>query len=171
MLLAPAAGRPGNRRPTKRAAYARSSLPPDSGADALPRARRPRRVAAPLRPPRHEARRPGRGGTRGAETRVPDEGQGDPRSAGDPFQESLGSAVGHGGALVGLLQSMLDSRASKCAARVAGVRGGVRTVFEAAIGNVLVYTGSGTGGWEATSVNTLSRGDRVLGCVTGHFSQ
>jgi alanine-glyoxylate transaminase/serine-glyoxylate transaminase/serine-pyruvate transaminase len=35
---------------------------------------------------------------------------------------------------------------------------------------VAVYSGSGTGGWEAALVNTLSPGDRVLGCETGFFA-
>jgi alanine-glyoxylate transaminase / serine-glyoxylate transaminase / serine-pyruvate transaminase len=35
---------------------------------------------------------------------------------------------------------------------------------------VAIYTGSGTGGWEAALVNTLSPGDKVLGCETGFFA-
>ena len=37
-------------------------------------------------------------------------------------------------------------------------------------GNVLIFPSSGTGAWEAALVNTLSPGDRVLMCETGHFS-
>jgi alanine-glyoxylate transaminase/serine-glyoxylate transaminase/serine-pyruvate transaminase len=37
-------------------------------------------------------------------------------------------------------------------------------------GPVVVYPGSGTGGWEAALVNTLSPGDTVLAFETGHFA-
>src|SRR3954471_16027260 len=46
---------------------------------------------------------------------------------------------------------------------------GLRTVFQTK-GHVLIFPGSGTGAWEAALVNTLSPGDRVLACETGHFS-
>ena len=35
---------------------------------------------------------------------------------------------------------------------------------------VLIYPSSGSGAWEAALVNTLSPGDRVLMCETGHFA-
>ncbi len=35
---------------------------------------------------------------------------------------------------------------------------------------VIIYPASGTGAWEAALVNTLSPGDRVLMCETGHFA-
>lgn len=35
---------------------------------------------------------------------------------------------------------------------------------------VVIYPASGTGAWEAALVNTLSPGDTVLMCETGHFS-
>ncbi|MEO1457638.1 MAG: aminotransferase class V-fold PLP-dependent enzyme [Pseudomonadota bacterium] len=37
-------------------------------------------------------------------------------------------------------------------------------------GTVVIYPASGTGAWEAALVNTLSPGDRVLMCETGHFA-
>ncbi|MDE3136978.1 MAG: aminotransferase class V-fold PLP-dependent enzyme [Acidobacteriota bacterium] len=46
---------------------------------------------------------------------------------------------------------------------------GLSTVFQTKA-PVLIYPGSGSGGWEAAIVNTLSPGDRVLMCETGHFS-
>ncbi len=46
---------------------------------------------------------------------------------------------------------------------------GLRPVFRTQ-GDVVIYPSSGTGGWEAALVNTLSPGDRVLVCETGHFS-
>jgi alanine-glyoxylate transaminase/serine-glyoxylate transaminase/serine-pyruvate transaminase len=47
---------------------------------------------------------------------------------------------------------------------------GLKTLFRTAEGHVLLFPGSGTGGWECCIVNTLSPGDQVLGCVNGHFS-
>ncbi len=35
---------------------------------------------------------------------------------------------------------------------------------------VVIYPASGTGAWEAALVNTLSAGDKVLMCETGHFA-
>jgi alanine-glyoxylate transaminase/serine-glyoxylate transaminase/serine-pyruvate transaminase len=37
-------------------------------------------------------------------------------------------------------------------------------------GSVVIYPSSGTGAWEASLVNTLSPGDRVLMVETGHFA-
>jgi alanine-glyoxylate transaminase/serine-glyoxylate transaminase/serine-pyruvate transaminase len=53
---------------------------------------------------------------------------------------------------------------------VGEVLAGLRAVFQTERGQAIVFPGSGTGGWEATVVNTLSPGDRVLGVVNGHFS-
>ena len=49
------------------------------------------------------------------------------------------------------------------------VLSGLREVFRTR-GNVLIFPSSGTGAWEAALVNTLSPGDTVLMCETGHFS-
>jgi alanine-glyoxylate transaminase / serine-glyoxylate transaminase / serine-pyruvate transaminase len=46
---------------------------------------------------------------------------------------------------------------------------GMRSVFKTS-SPVFIYPASGTGGWEAAIVNTLSPGDRVLAFETGHFS-
>jgi alanine-glyoxylate transaminase/serine-glyoxylate transaminase/serine-pyruvate transaminase len=46
---------------------------------------------------------------------------------------------------------------------------GCRTIFKTT-GPVIIYPSSGTGAWEATIVNTLSPGDRVLMVETGHFA-
>jgi alanine-glyoxylate transaminase / serine-glyoxylate transaminase / serine-pyruvate transaminase len=45
----------------------------------------------------------------------------------------------------------------------------VRAVFKTER-PVIIYPSSGTGAWEAALVNTLSPGDRVLMCETGHFA-
>ncbi len=46
---------------------------------------------------------------------------------------------------------------------------GVRALFKTT-SPVIIYPASGTGGWEAALVNTLSPGDRVLMFETGHFA-
>ncbi|MCX7892702.1 MAG: aminotransferase class V-fold PLP-dependent enzyme [Burkholderiales bacterium] len=46
---------------------------------------------------------------------------------------------------------------------------GLREVFRTRQ-PVVIYPASGTGAWEAALVNTLSPGDRVLMCETGHFA-
>ncbi len=40
---------------------------------------------------------------------------------------------------------------------------GLKNVFQTTAGEIVLYPGSGTGAWEASLVNTLSPGDRVLG--------
>ena len=46
----------------------------------------------------------------------------------------------------------------------------LKKVFKTETGNVLVFPGSGTGGWEAALQNTLSFGDKVLVSSFGQFS-
>ncbi len=49
------------------------------------------------------------------------------------------------------------------------VLGGLKHVFKTKA-PVVIFPASGTGAWEAALVNTLSPGDRVLMCETGHFA-
>jgi alanine-glyoxylate transaminase/serine-glyoxylate transaminase/serine-pyruvate transaminase len=46
---------------------------------------------------------------------------------------------------------------------------GMKTVFQTS-DPVIIYTASGTGGWEAAFVNTLNMGDKVLASDTGQFA-
>ncbi len=46
----------------------------------------------------------------------------------------------------------------------------VKKVFQTTEGQVFVFPGSGTGGWESAISNTLNPGDRVLASVFGQFS-
>ncbi len=50
------------------------------------------------------------------------------------------------------------------------VLAGMKRVFKAPKGEVVIYPASGTGAWEAALVNTLSAGDLVLMAETGHFA-
>ncbi len=49
------------------------------------------------------------------------------------------------------------------------VLAGMKRVFKSG-GDVVIYPASGTGAWEAALANTLSPGDQVLMCETGHFA-
>ncbi len=46
----------------------------------------------------------------------------------------------------------------------------LKKVFRTETGHIIVFPGSGTGGWEAAIANTLSPGDKVLASVFGQFS-
>jgi alanine-glyoxylate transaminase/serine-glyoxylate transaminase/serine-pyruvate transaminase len=46
----------------------------------------------------------------------------------------------------------------------------VKKIFQTETGHVIVFPGSGTGGWESAIANTLSPGDKVLASVFGQFS-
>ncbi len=46
---------------------------------------------------------------------------------------------------------------------------GMKTIFQTS-DPVIIYTASGTGGWEAAFVNTLNMGDKVLASDTGQFA-
>ena len=46
----------------------------------------------------------------------------------------------------------------------------LRKIFKTETGQVIIFPGTGTGGWEAALVNTLSPGDKVLMVETGHFA-
>ena len=67
-------------------------------------------------------------------------------------------------------QPVIDHRGPKFAALVRDCLDGLKRIFKAERGQIVLYPGSGTGAWEAAIVNTLSPGDRVLACVNGHFS-
>ncbi len=63
----------------------------------------------------------------------------------------------------------IDHRGPEFRALADAVLRGIRKIFRTD-GPVVVYPASGTGAWEAALVNTLSPGDRVLMCETGHFA-
>ena len=63
----------------------------------------------------------------------------------------------------------IDHRGPEFALLGAEVMEAAKTVFRTK-NPVIIYPGSGTGGWEACIVNTLSPGDKVLMVETGHFA-
>jgi alanine-glyoxylate transaminase / serine-glyoxylate transaminase / serine-pyruvate transaminase len=89
---------------------------------------------------------------------------------GRPFLQIPGPTLVPERIVRAMSQSIIDHRGPTFAALVGEILAGLRRVFRAERGHAVVYPGSGTGGWEAAVVNTLSPGDRVLGVVNGHFS-
>jgi len=63
-----------------------------------------------------------------------------------------------------------DHRGPELPALVGDVVDGLRRVFQTTRGEIVLFPGSGTGGSEASIVNTLSPGDRVLAFNAGFFS-
>ena len=68
-----------------------------------------------------------------------------------------------------IAQPTIDHRGPDFGALGREVLEGLQRVFQTA-SHVVIYPSSGTGGWEASLVNTLSPGDRVLMFETGHFA-
>lgn len=65
-------------------------------------------------------------------------------------------------------QPTIDHRGPEFARLGREVIDGLKGIF-GTTADVVIYPSSGTGGWEAALVNTLSPGDRVLMFETGHF--
>src|SRR4029453_6966984 len=68
-----------------------------------------------------------------------------------------------------MAQPTIDHRSAEFAALGRAVLDGLKRIFQTEA-PVLMFPSSGTGGWEAALVNTLSPGDRVLGFDIGEFS-
>ncbi len=66
-------------------------------------------------------------------------------------------------------QATIDHRGPEFSRLAIEVFQGLQKVFKTS-GTVVIYPSSGTGAWEASMVNTLSPGDRVLMFETGHFA-
>ena len=64
-----------------------------------------------------------------------------------------------------------DHRGPEMPSLVAEIRAGLRTVFKSEQGEPVIFPGSGTGAWEASLVNTLSPGERLLSFENGHFAR
>jgi alanine-glyoxylate transaminase/serine-glyoxylate transaminase/serine-pyruvate transaminase len=68
-----------------------------------------------------------------------------------------------------IAQPTIDHRGPAFAAIAREALEGLQRIFQTS-GPVVIYPSSGTGAWEASLVNTLSPGDRVLMFETGHFA-
>ena len=90
--------------------------------------------------------------------------------SGRPFLQIPGPTLVPERVVRAMSQPLIDHRGPKFAALLKEVLEGLKWIFQTREGQIVLYPGSGTGAWEACVVNTLSPGDRVLGCVNGHFS-
>jgi alanine-glyoxylate transaminase/serine-glyoxylate transaminase/serine-pyruvate transaminase len=63
----------------------------------------------------------------------------------------------------------IDHRGPEFAQLTQEIMEGLRTIFKTS-GTVVIYPSSGTGAWEASLVNTLSPGDKILMFETGFFA-
>jgi len=64
-----------------------------------------------------------------------------------------------------------DHRGPEMPSLVSEIRTGLRGIFKSERGEPVIFPGSGTGAWEASLVNTLSPGERVLTFENGHFAR
>ena len=67
-------------------------------------------------------------------------------------------------------RAMEDHRSSAFPELATGALRDLKQVFKTATGQAFIFPATGTGGWEAALVNTLSPGDRVLAPRYGQFS-
>ena len=90
--------------------------------------------------------------------------------SGRPFLQIPGPSIVPERVVRAMSQPLIDHRGPQFAILLGEVIDGLKKLFKTAQGQILLFPGSGTGGWECCIVNTLSPGDQVLGCVNGHFS-
>ncbi|HMH53419.1 MAG TPA: aminotransferase class V-fold PLP-dependent enzyme [Candidatus Acidoferrum sp.] len=90
--------------------------------------------------------------------------------SGRPFLQIPGPTLVPDRIVRAMAQPIIDHRGPRFEALVRDCLDGLKTIFQTERGHVVLYPGSGTGAWEATIVNTLSPGDRVLACLNGHFA-
>src|ERR1700760_4885697 len=64
---------------------------------------------------------------------------------------------------------MIDHRGPEFSKLARRCLDGIKTIFKTTT-PVIIYTATGTGAWEASLVNTLSPGDKVLMVETGQFA-
>src|SRR5471032_1110474 len=64
---------------------------------------------------------------------------------------------------------IIDHRGPEFAKLARKCLDGIKTIFKTT-NPVIIYTATGTGAWEASLVNTLSPGDKVLMVETGQFA-
>ena len=90
--------------------------------------------------------------------------------SGRPFLQIPGPSIVPERVVRAMSQPLIDHRGPQFAVLLGQVLEDLKKLFQTAQGKILLFPGSGTGGWESCIVNTLSPGDQVLGCVNGHFS-
>jgi alanine-glyoxylate transaminase/serine-glyoxylate transaminase/serine-pyruvate transaminase len=90
--------------------------------------------------------------------------------SGRPFLQIPGPTNVPDRVLRAMDRAVIDHRGPAFAALVRGLLPDLARVFKTERGRVVVYPSSGTGAWEASLVNVLAQGDRVLAFDYGHFS-
>ena len=90
--------------------------------------------------------------------------------SGRPFLQIPGPTLVPERIIRAMSRSLIDHRGPEFAMLLRDVIEGLKGIFKTSEGRIAIFPGSGTAAWEACIVNTLSPGDRVLGCVNGHFS-
>lgn len=93
----------------------------------------------------------------------------EPRRAGRHFLQIPGPTPVPDRILRAIGMPVIDHRGPEFKALGLKVLSGIKTIFKTSR-PVIIYASSGTGAWEAALVNTLSPGDKVLMCETGHFA-
>ena len=92
-----------------------------------------------------------------------------PRAAGRHFLQIPGPTNVPDRVLRAIDMPTMDHRGPDFAPLGRAVLEGMKRVFQTR-SHVVIYPASGTGAWEAALANTLSPGDAVLMCETGHFA-
>src|SRR2546422_338396 len=92
------------------------------------------------------------------------------QTRGRPFLQIPGPTTIPDRVLRAMDRAIIDHRGPEFAALVRGLLPDVQRVFKAADGRAAIFPSSGTGAWEASLVNTLAPGDRVLAFDHGHFA-
>jgi alanine-glyoxylate transaminase/serine-glyoxylate transaminase/serine-pyruvate transaminase len=90
--------------------------------------------------------------------------------SGRPFLQIPGPTNVPDRVLRAMDRGVIDHRSPAFATLVRGLLPDLARVFKTERGRVMVYPSSGTGAWEASLVNVLAPGDRVLAFDHGHFS-
>ncbi len=93
----------------------------------------------------------------------------EPRRAGRHFLQIPGPTPVPDRILKAIGMPVIDHRGPEFKKFGLKVLSGIRTIFKTSK-PVIIYASSGTGAWEGALVNTLSPGDKVLMCETGHFA-
>src|SRR3954471_10468416 len=97
----------------------------------------------------------------------------DPRGdtvSGRPFLQIPGPTNVPDRVLRAMDRPVIDHRSPEFGTMVKALLPDVAKVFKSEQGKVVLYPASGTGAWEASLVNTLAPGDRVLIFNNGHFA-
>jgi alanine-glyoxylate transaminase/serine-glyoxylate transaminase/serine-pyruvate transaminase len=90
--------------------------------------------------------------------------------SGRPFLQIPGPTNVPDRVLRAIAHPTIDHRSAEFAALGREVLDGLKSVFKTS-GPVLIFPASGSGAWEASLVNTLSPGDKVLAIENGEFSR